>query len=203
MQSLTAKARSGAILIAIVAGVTLALRLYIAVGVNGGIWAALSAMSQFFTILTNFLVFLMMLWIALGWKIRSSVILSLSISITCVGLVFHILLAHLVSLNGLELWADHGTHTFVPILTCLWWVLFAPVPAFRATEVFAWIVWPLTYCAYALIRAEFSGFYPYPFLNLPEIGAARLCANVAGLIAVFIAVGLIMRTVSGLIRRHA
>lgn len=47
MQSLTAKAQSGAILIAIVAGVTLALRLYIAVGVNGGIWAALSAMSQF------------------------------------------------------------------------------------------------------------------------------------------------------------
>lgn len=46
-------------------------------------------------------------------------------------------------LSGIALWADHGTHTFVPALTCLWWVFFATKPAFRVSDMVVWVTWPL------------------------------------------------------------
>ncbi|MFZ5976285.1 MULTISPECIES: Pr6Pr family membrane protein [unclassified Hydrotalea] len=33
-----------------------------------------------------------------------------------------------------------------------------------------WLIYPLLYLVYILIRGSFSGFYPYPFVNVLQIG---------------------------------
>jgi len=182
--------RGGAAVIAIVAAVTLAMRLYLRLQQSDGMLDALSYMSQYFTLLTNFITLLMMLWIALGRDLSERLIKAVTIAIVGVGLIYHALLAHLVTLSGIDLWADHGTHTFVPLLTGLWWVFLAPRPALRWGDIPMWIAWPIVYCVYILIRARFSGFYPYPFLNVPVIGWAGLIGAVAGLVLGFVAIGL-------------
>nr|WP_255599315.1 Pr6Pr family membrane protein [Hasllibacter sp. MH4015] len=130
--------------------------------------------------------------IAVGRDLSPRLIKAICIAIVLVGLIYHTLLAHLVALSGLDLWADHGTHTFVPILSGLWWLFLAPKPGFRWADIPLWVAWPVIYCIYILIRASFTGFYPYPFLNVPEIGWDGLAAPVAGLLVGFVLVGLVM-----------
>ena len=185
-------ARRAAGVIAVVAGVTLLTRFWLRYQQSAGALDALAYMANYFTILTNTLTFVVMLLIALGRDLPLRIVQAVMIAIVCVGLIYHALLAHLVSLSGLELWADHGTHTFVPILAGLWWVFLAPKPPFQVSDMALWVAWPLIYCAYILYRAQGSGFYPYPFLNLPEIGWTELTINVAGLSVGFVIVGFLL-----------
>lgn len=190
--TLSQNARRGAAVIAIVAAITLATRLYLRVLQSNGLLDALSYMSQYFTILTNAMTLLMIFWIATGRDLSPRLIKSVAIAIVGVGIIYHALLAHLVTLTGIDLLADHGTHTFVPLLTGLWWIFLAPKPPFRPSDIPLWVTWPLIYCVYILIRASFSGFYPYPFLNVPVIGWNGLFVSVAGLVLAFAIIGLVM-----------
>lgn len=185
-------AKRGALLIAVVATITLLARFYLRWEQSTSALAALSYMAQYFTLLTNTMTLVLMVWIASGRYVSPRVTRAVVIAIVCVGLFYHALLAHLVNLSGFELWADHGTHTFVPILSGFWWIFLAPKPRVRASDIPVWMAWPLIYSIYILVRANFSGFYPYPFLNLPELGLAGLATNVAGLMFAFVVVGLVL-----------
>ena len=193
----------GAAFIAFVAGVTLITRLALRIEQSNGLLDAVSYMSQYFTILTNAIVFLMMLAIATGKLVRPVIVRTVVIAIACVGLLYHSLLAHLVSLSGLDLLADHGTHTFEPILSVIWWLLWAENPKVRRTDPLLWVAWPLLYTAYILVRASFSGFYPYPFLNFPVLGTTALLINVLVISTGFVIVGFVLSGVGRLIHaRH-
>ncbi len=182
--------RSFAASIVVVAAITLLTRVLLRIDMGETPFEAVVYMTQFFTILTNTLVLLVMAWRAAGQAVSARLMLCVVISITCVGLIYHLLLAHLNPSHGLALASDHGLHTVVPCLTFAWWLLWGEQPALRWNDSLLWIIWPLAYCAYALARAEFSGFYPYPFLDLPSLGSAQLVANLVSMALVFQVVGL-------------
>jgi hypothetical protein len=184
------QARSAAAAIAILGLMILFLLVYLRLQIPETIGEALSYLSQYFTILTNALVVLSLGAIATGSSISPSIIRALVIAIACVGIIYHAVLAHLLDLSGLDLLADHGVHTVVPLLAVWWWLRHAPKPANRVADVCLWVIWPVIYCAYVLVRAVYSGFYPYPFLNLPELGWNGLAINIIGLLIAFVIVGL-------------
>lgn len=187
-------------IIAVIAGATLVLRLVLRASETGSAAEALLYLSNFFTILTNGLVFAMAIAVAAGVRVSPRFTLALTIAIAGVGIVYHVALAHLRELSGWTLLADHGVHTFVPGLTVIWWVLFAPKRSFKITDLAVWTVWPLTYCVYILIRASGSGLYPYPFLDLPTLGAGRLAINLVVLSGAFIVIGLLLVAVSKILK---
>lgn len=156
----------------------------------------LSHLSQFFTILTNLLVLVVMIAIGLNRKLPQGILESLVVAIVCVGVIYHLRLAHLWSPQGVAMLADQGVHTVVPLLTFLWWLIFSDMCAMSWKDTLKAIVWPLTYVSYALIRAQWSDFYPYPFLNLTELGTARLVLNVIGLSFVFYMLGFVLLAIA-------
>ena len=188
-------ARGAALGIAIVAAVTLLTRVYLRTGEDGSVLGAISYLSQFFTILTNAVIMAVMALIAAGRNVSARWVKAAIIAIVIVGIVYHLLLAHLVEFVGLAFWADHGVHTVVPALSLLWWLFLAPKPPFQRFDLGLWVVWPIAYCTYILIRASFSGFYPYPFLNLPELGWNGLAVSIAGLLLSFIVIGLVITAI--------
>lgn len=192
--------RSAAALIAIVAGVTLLARVGLRLDQGESLGEALSFLTQFFTILTNTLVLVYMALVALGRRIPARIGLAVIVSIACVGILYHALLAHLVELSGLDLLADHGVHTIVPILSVVWWLVWAEKPHLSWSDPFLWVAWPLAYSAYALVRASFSGFYPYPFIDLPTLGVAGLAANMVGLVFGFVVIGGLIAGLGHLLR---
>lgn len=103
---ISSTARRGAFIIAVVATVTLLSRFYLRWEQSESALAALSYMAQYFTLLTNTITLILMVWIAMGRNLAPRLIHAVIIAIVCVGLFYHALLAHLVNLSGFELWAD-------------------------------------------------------------------------------------------------
>lgn len=196
-------ARQAAFGITILAVITLLTRIYLRIDQDGSVLGAISYLSQFFTILSNAIVMVIMALIAAGRTVSARLVKAMVISIVIVGIVYHLLLAHLVDFVGLAYWADHGVHTLVPGLSLLWWLFLTSKPAFQWSDLGLWVVWPIVYCCYILIRASFSGFYPYPFLNLPELGWNGLAVSIAGLLVSFVFIGLIISAIGRMVSTRA
>jgi len=182
-------ARRAAPIVALVTAATLALRVFLSIGLTGSILAALSFSSQYFTVPTNVLTLLLMGSVAVGRPIGSDLMLAAIVAIGGVGVIYHAVLANLWAPRGMELIADQGLHTVAPLCALGWWLASGHSPDWTLRTVASWLIWPLAYCIYALVRAQFNGFYPYPFIDIPQIGWPGLARNVVGLTLRFALLG--------------
>lgn len=150
----------------------------------------LSELLRYFTILTNLLVGALMLAVALGWQPPADWRATGFVSIVLVGIVFHLLLVPEVPLQGVEWWTDFGYHTVVPLAYALWWLVWGSAGT-RLSRLPVWLIWPLAYCVYALLRGQIDGRYPYFFLDLGRLGPAAVLGWIGVMIAGVAATGVI------------
>lgn len=144
---------------------------------------------SFFTVLTNLLVALCFSFIlikshsSLGHFFSSSKVLTaIVVYITVVGIVYNIILRFLWQPRGLQFIVDELLHTVIPLLCIVYWIAFVPKLPLKWKDAFAWLLYPTTYIIYIFIRGSFSGFYPYPFINVTEIGYNNALIN-SGILA--------------------
>ena len=145
---------------------------------------------SFFTILTNTIVAIYFTSITLKSSSivpenNSSKLTAITVYITLVGLIYQIILRHLWQPTGLQRIVDELLHTIIPILVIVFWYLYEDKVAAKYKHILKWLIYPLTYLAYILIRGNFSDFYPYPFVNVNQIGLQKVLVNSAGLIVLF------------------
>lgn len=145
---------------------------------------------SFFTILTNILVAVYFTMNALGRKQfdRAGLLTAFTIYITIVGLVYQVLLRHIWQPTGLQMVVDELLHSVNPLLVIIYWYLFEKKISVPYKQVFIWLIYPVVYLVYILIRGIFSGFYPYPFINVSEIGISRVLVNGLFLLLLFYSV---------------
>ena len=146
---------------------------------------------RYFTILTNGLVAVVMIRHALGRPVSADLHMTAALAIAMVGVIYQTLLVPPVPLTGAAWWTDFAFHAAVPLLAVLWWWAFAPKPA-RLASLPRWLLWPLGYCIYILIRGGIEGRYPYFFIDVGQFGLGRVLANVAGFVVVFGVAGVAM-----------
>lgn len=188
-------ARICAGLLALLTAATLFLAITVSAADHGGFIGGIWFLAHFFTILTTALILAAMVTIAFGMSVSPSLLIALTVSSVMVGLVYHIALSHLVSLSGFAHLANQSLHTLIPLATLSWWFLFAPKPRLSPTAPIVWISWPLLYTAYYLVRSSRSGFYPYPFLDVPQIGWLIVATNIAFLSVAFAGIGFLLTLV--------
>ncbi|MGR3379191.1 Pr6Pr family membrane protein [Salipiger abyssi] len=154
---------------------------------------------RYFTILTNALVAGTFLWIAARDRMAGAAWLGgLALWIGIVGVVYHLLLAK--PLTGLDALADLGLHTVTPVLTVLFWIFAAPKHGLRLGTALAWMLWPLAYVGYALLRGEIEGIYPYFFVDPTAVGWSGV-ARWSGLLCVgFVSAGAMQVGIARLLR---
>jgi hypothetical protein len=157
---------------------------------------------RYFTILTCGLVGVLMAAEATGRRVGGNWHATAVLNIVMVGVIFQLLLAPEVPPQGIDWWPDFGFHAAIPVLTALWWAIWAPKPlALRNLPL--WLSWPVAYCAYALVRGAVKARYPYFFLDVSGFGAAQVAMNIVGLVAVFALAGLIVWLLSRWLGRSA
>lgn len=134
---------------------------------------------SFFTILTNTLAALYFSSQALanGKATKPGTLTALTVYITMVGLVYQILLRSVWNPTGMQQVVDELLHTINPVLVILFWFLFEEKKEVGYRQIKTWLVYPLVYIVYILIRGSFSGFYPYPFVNVIKIGLSQTIVN--------------------------
>ena len=190
-------------IIAITAWFALILQLYILIHntpSNG--MTPLQAVGRFFiffTILTNLLVAISLTFILLKpnssvgkFFAKPSTVTAITLYIFIVGLVYNIILRRLWQPIGLQLLADELLHVAVPVLFIIYWIFFVEKGSLKWKNCFSWLLYPVAYLFYALIRGYIEGFYPYPFLDLNELGYQRVILNCLGLTIVFIVIGFLL-----------
>lgn len=165
-------------------------------------WSArLWAMGYYFTILTNTLVAVVMLALAAGRRVPADVVMTAVLNIALVGAVYQALLRPPgpLRLQSLRDWTDILFHAVVPVLVLLWFLVLGP-RGMAPGRVLRWLAWPAAYCAYALWRGAGEARYPYFFLDIGRFGEAQVALNIAGLLAVFAAVGWALAALSRRLR---
>ena len=107
--------------------------------------------------------------------------------IAVTGIVYHLVLAGSDDLHGWAAVANFLLHTLAPVVGVLGWLLFGPRGQTDARIVSWSIVYPLLWLVFTLIRGEFVGFYPYPFVDVDEHGYARVLLNCLLVAVLFLA----------------
>ncbi|MEO6918635.1 MAG: Pr6Pr family membrane protein [Collimonas sp.] len=192
---------------AIAAQFSISIPLLLAKGMTYG--EAVWRMFGYLTILTNVLVAVACSVLLLKpdsapgqYFSRPGVQTAITLYIIIVGLGYNVLLRNHAPFTGLHRLSDESLHTVVPLLYLFYWLSYVPKSGLRAKDSLLWLVYPLAYFAMAMLRGGSSGFYPYPFLNVTNLGYARVMGNAAMLLAGFFVLALALVAIAKF-RRNA
>ncbi|RUT94027.1 hypothetical protein EOD23_34125 [Mesorhizobium sp. USDA-HM6] len=117
-----------------------------------------------------------------GKRMRAGV----AVAITLVFIVYATVLARLWAPEGLFFICDVLLHYVAPLIFVLWWLIAGADGSTRWRDISWWMIYPLAYLAYALIRAPFAGEVPYPFLDVAKNGAASVAIAALTITALFL-----------------
>jgi hypothetical protein len=161
----------------------------------------------YFTILTNVLVFSVLLRAALKPASREKInaphveLMGVT-SISFVGVVYHALLASRWDPQGWQKVADVLLHTASPLMFVLFW-LARPHGGLTWRDALFCALWPSAYAAYGLTRGAADGFYAYYFMDPNELSWPALALNVAGLSFAFVVGAFLYLALDGALARRS
>ena len=154
---------------------------------------------SYFTVLTNTLVATVLTCAltsresaARRWFLQPWVSSGIAVSIAVVGLAYNVLLRHLWHPEGWQWLADELMHDVMPLLFLAWWWMCVPKGTLRLRHIALWVIYPLVYFAYALLRGHLLATYPYPFIDVDTLGYPQVFVNAGGLLAGFVLIALVV-----------
>jgi hypothetical protein len=104
--------------------------------------------------------------------------------ITTVLVVFVFLLANIKNAEFTAVpWDNTVLHYIIPIVVLVDWLIDPPKVRIPYRRAFLWLLLPITYVTYSLIRGAITGWYPYPFLDPSADGYAHVAVSIAPLLA--------------------
>lgn len=116
---------------------------------------------------------------------RQTTLTAIAVYIVVVGLIYNIVLRSIWSPQGLQFVVNELLHTVIPSLFLIYWLIFVPKDALNWSSIWSWAIYPFVYFILIFTRGSFSGFYPYPFLDVTHIGYSQALINCAGITVLF------------------
>ena len=124
-----------------------------------------------------------------------SVSSALVVYIIIVGVVYAVLLRHLWHPHGIQFLADLALHDAVPVLYPIFWLVLLPKGSLRWSDPAWWLVFPVLYFFYSMLRGAAFGVYLYPFFDAAQLGLVRVTMNGTVLLASFFGLGVIVTAI--------
>lgn len=167
--------------LSVLAWFALAGQLYIIIAYRtNSVGATVIQYFSYYTILTN----LLLAWVCTKLFLknedsgnRQQVLTAILVYILTVGLTYNTILRSIWEPKGLQLLVDNLLHTIVPALYLLFWILCVKKNELKWRDILPWLIYPFVYLIYILIRGAISGVYPYPFIDVVQIGYPRALIN--------------------------
>lgn len=120
-----------------------------------------------------------------GLSVKTAVALYIFI----VFVVYNTVLRGIWKPTGWQLFLDNMLHVAIPILYILYWLFLVDKGKLNWKNGFYWLIFPLFYLIYSLIRGSAVGWYPYPFLNVDKLGFGQVLINIVIMLIVFLISG--------------
>ena len=145
------------------------------------------------------------------WLSSPGVAVSVTLCIYVTHLIYAFVLIPSARRRGDESWlrgrfsfGNLCVHYVTPGLVVLQWLLWQDKSGLTVGHAAWWLVLPLAYFAFAMLRARTGvpighsdKLYPYPFLDYPRLGPGRFWLYVTGILAFFFALGCLFVGVGG------
>ena len=154
---------------------------------------------SYFTVITNTLVATVLTCqltsresAARRWFLQPWVSSGIAVSIAVVSLAYNVLLRHLWDPEGWQWLADELMHDVMPLLFLAWWWMYVPKGTLRWAHIPLWLIYPLVYFAYVLLRGHLLAAYPYPFIDVDKLGYPQVLVNAGGLLVGFVTIALVV-----------
>lgn len=167
-----------------------------------GVAAASIMFFSFFTILTNLLAAAALLVPLIAPRSRSgqflarpSVRTAIAGYIIMVGTIYYLLLRDLSQRQGWPLVFESLLHYVTPPLYVLDWVVFVPKRTVGWRGGLGALGFPLAYVAWTLAHGAATGWYPYPFVDVDDLGYAQVLGNIVGLTVIFLVLELALAAI--------
>lgn len=129
---------------------------------------------SFFTVDSNLLVLVVAIGALVGrdqnsmlWRV---IRLAALLSITVTGTVFGVILSPGIVLRDEAVIVNTLFHIVSPVLFLLGWLLWGPRRQWSPRIALLAFIWPVAWLAFTFVRGATTGWYPYPFLNVGQIG---------------------------------
>ena len=152
---------------------------------------------SYFTVLSNVATVLVLMIGGLidprssGWQlVRGAVTLYMVIT----GIIYAVLLAN-IDVGVADPWTNNVVHRIMPVVLLLDWILAPPRRRISESRSLMWLLFPLMYGIYTLVRGPIVDWYPYPFLDPREQGYIALAI---GLVVLSVAFALMALAVNAL-----
>ena len=120
-------------------------------------------------------------WLADLW-------LSGLVMVTVTGLVFNLVLSSQATQEGWDNLANSLLHQVTPVLSVVVFGVIGPRGQLRWSTVGRAIIIPLAWVLWMLGRGAMTGTYPYGFIDIVDLGTATALVNLAGVLALGLAV---------------
>jgi len=72
-----------------------------------------------------------------------------------------------------------------PLLVLVYWIFFANKSNLEYKNAFTWLLYPLLYIIMIIVRGIMINKYPYPFINVVELGYPKALLNTLIILIVF------------------
>jgi hypothetical protein len=123
-------------------------------------------------------------------RVRGAAVVYLTVTFVVYGLL----------LSGIEVdtsvpWVNTIVHQVMPIAVMLDWIVDPPRARIGLRDALVWLVYPLGWLGYTLIRGALVGWYPYPFLDPSNGGYGTVAIYV---VAIFVFGFLLCLAVAGI-----
>ncbi|MBK0383950.1 Pr6Pr family membrane protein [Pedobacter sp. SD-b] len=154
---------------------------------------------SFFTILTNILVAIYFTNQAFvknyahkAFLNKTGNLTSTTVYILVVGLVYQVILRKTWTFTGLNKIVNELLHSLIPILVLLFWYLYEEKSIIKWKSILGWLLYPLVYLIFILIRGYFTNYYPYPFVNVLNLGLSQVIINSLMIMILFITISSVL-----------
>jgi cell division protein FtsW (lipid II flippase) len=118
---------------------------------------------------------------------------------TVTGVVYALLLSGADVDTALN-WVNTVVHQVMPIVVVVDWLLDPPANHIALRRSLVWVVYPLAWIAYTMIRGLIVGWYPYPFLDPAPNGYAPVIVTTGVIVAAGVALCVMVAAVGNALR---
>jgi hypothetical protein len=185
---------------AVVAGLSVLLQLLLTVTGNTPSGSAnplptrLLRFVGYFTIESNVMVCVTTTWLALGRDLTTTlwrvVRLAGLVGVTVAGVVYVVALRPISDAEGWSAVAAAGLHYVAPVVAVAGWVVAGPRTRIDRTVVLATLAWPAAWFTWVLVVGAVTDYYPYPFIDVADLGYGQAVLNALAITALLVGVAL-------------
>lgn len=105
---------------------------------------------------------------------------------TVTGIIYILLLSGLTQPDSSITWVNIVLHYVMPLAVLADWLVSPPERRIAFKQATWWLIFPVAYLIYSLIRGHIVGWYPYPFLNPATGGYTKVAVIGVGIALAFL-----------------